>query len=124
MSNIYFKVLKHHQDAIQRLYGARWVPQPYHFKMCKTLMESQVEGFDPYTPEEIIARLDAYYGVDFWQTTRHDFANFCKHFDKFLPEKKVESHRRPQPQTMSMVIYCTRCETNHRADQACPVKVA
>lgn len=116
MSSIYFRVLKHHQDAIQRLYGSRWVPQPYHFKMCKTLMESEVEGFEPYTPEEIIDRLNTYYTVEFWKNTRHDFANFCKHYDKFIPEKKVQQ----QPRISTR--YCNICHTYHSINVECPEK--
>lgn len=124
MANIYFQVLKHHADAIQRMYGVKWIPQPHHFKLCKQLFVSEVEGFDPYTVEEVVARLETYYREDWWKNVKHDFSNFCKHMDKFLPVKEEESHRRPQPTTMSMVIWCTRCETNHRADQECPAKVA
>jgi hypothetical protein len=89
--------------------------------MCKTLMESQIEGFEPYTPEEIIERLESYYKVDFWQATRHDFSNFCKHFDKFLPEKKEVKVQRQQPRSHEQMIYCTTCERNHRADSPCNV---
>jgi len=91
MANVYYQVLKHHADAIQRMYGVRWVPQPHHFKLCKQLMESEVEGFDPYTPEEIIERLQAYYAEGWWKNVRHDFANFCKHFDKFIVTKDTRT---------------------------------
>ena len=137
--NVYFQVLKHHADAIQRMYKVRWVPQPHHFKMCKQLMESEVEGFEPYTPEEIIERLEVYYKETWWRTVRHDFANFCKHSDKFIP--KMDDVREPQEKQelvngkwvvikkqwkpleqvihKELMIYCDRCKRNHAADYDC-----
>jgi hypothetical protein len=127
MSNVYFQVLKHHADAIQRMYKVRWVPQKHHFKMCKQLMESEVEGFEPYTPEEIIERLEAYYKEIWWRTTRHDFANFCKHFDKFIVkvEERTTGHQgkwEPVKEKLSLVvpmIHCERCNKNHSVDFDC-----
>lgn len=132
-ANIYFQVLKFHADSIQKMYGVRWVPQPHHFKLCKQLMQSEVEGFDPYTPEEIIERLEAYYKETWWKTVRHDFANFCKHFDKFIvtrDERTVGHQSQPiaigeaignvlRFDSTQQVIHCTRCGQNHRASDDC-----
>ena len=115
MPNIYFQVLKHHAEAIQRMYGVKWVPRPHHFKMCKSLFESEVEGFEPYEVKDIVERLEAYYRDDWWKNTRHDFANFVKHFDKFVEVKEQKSVRKS-------TRWCPECQTAHSINEPCVPK--
>lgn len=136
-ANIYYQVLKHHADAILRLYGVRWVPQPHHYKLCKQLFESEVEGFEPYAVEDVIERLEAYYKEDWWKTIRHDFGNFYKHFDKFivLKDSRTPGHQsewspiaseipKVVKRESNLLIHCSSCGTNHATHESCRLRKA
>jgi hypothetical protein len=92
--------------------------------MCKQLMESEVEGFEPYTPEEIIERLEAYYLESWWRTTRHDFSNFVKHFDKFIVKETRSMSYKTEPKRIGEFsgpkIECHQCGKAHGAMEPCP----
>jgi hypothetical protein len=83
--------------------------------------------------EDVVERLDSYYKEDWWKTVRHDFANFCKHFDKFvnLKDTRTPGHQSDwQPiaaelpkvvkRESTLLIHCSTCGINHAANVACP----
>ncbi len=86
-----------------------------------------VNSWEPGDIGQISDRFNRFMDSDFEGWKEQDFPiwAFLRHYSRYAAPRVEESKKpRPQPNTMSMVIYCSRCETNHRADEACPVKVA
>lgn len=87
----------------------------------------QVNEWEPGDVTGISERFNRFMASEFdgWVDMDYPIWAFLKHYSRYAPPRTAEvKQSRPQPQTMSMVIFCTRCETNHRADESCPVKVA
>lgn len=113
MANIYFTIIHKFKTKWELRYpGKKFYAQKFHFKQLKELM-APVEGFEPMPVDEVISRIDVYLKNPWYEKVNHNFSNFIKHIDLFIPARKVE----PQPQRP--VIYCAKCNYRYREGDHC-----
>jgi len=71
-------------------------------------------------------RMDRFMRSDFegWKEQDYPLWAFLRHYNRYAAPRVEVKQKRQQPKSHELLIYCNNCQTNHRADQECPVKVA
>ena len=86
----------------------------------------QVNEWEPGDVTAIAERFDRFMESDFegWQEQDYPIWAFLKHYGRYAPPRTERPRVKVQTETHRMVIWCNRCGQNHRADEACPLRIA
>ena len=82
------------QKKWEEHYQRNWRPMSYQYKQAWDAV-TVPEGFDPYTLDDFSERISIYFSrTDDWIVgSRHNFSVFCKHFEKWVPERKLQTKK-------------------------------
>jgi hypothetical protein len=120
-------------------YREKWLPTSEHITSTVELFKSPMPGFEPYTPEDLIARLEEFFKVkEPWLVNcKHNYAVFIKHIHRWIPRPLVRPIPLAPVVTSSTGCYqhgialgpgelcpkcfppCTKCGEQHAAEDDC-----
>lgn len=87
------KVLLRYAELWTLLYKERWMPTQDHIRVTLELFKSPIAGFDAYTSDDALTRLDNFFKCkETWLVaSRHNYSVFIKHFHRWVDPKKTTS---------------------------------
>ena len=133
------RVMLHYARLFRSEYHEKWIPAPEHIEQTVRLFKSPMPGFEGYSPEDLVARLETFFKIkeDWVVSCKHNYSVFTKHIHRWLPKPvtgpkpapavaKVESfcpdcHEPIKPGDICRVCYphCAKCDQYHAPEDDC-----
>jgi len=89
------QILVKYAQLYAATYKQRWMPSNEQISETLQLLKSPLPGFQPYTTEDLIARLEVFFKAkDQWLVSCcHNLSVFVKHVHRFIPANAIVQSR-------------------------------